>query len=88
VNFGRKIAANTTCALSIVSAASRLGSAMGNSGSIITPRSLAAPVEKRATAIYVSPSGNDSNAGTLAAPLKSIQTAINKLVVFSCDIPT
>ncbi|CEL60903.1 hypothetical protein RSOLAG1IB_04142 [Rhizoctonia solani AG-1 IB] len=53
---------------------------MGNSGSIITPRSLAAPVEKRATAIYVSPSGNDSNAGTLAAPLKSIQTAINKAV--------
>ncbi|CAE6430514.1 unnamed protein product [Rhizoctonia solani] len=53
---------------------------MGNSGSIISPRSVAAPIEKRATAIYVSPSGNDSSAGTLDAPLKSIQTAINKAV--------
>ncbi|KAF8757006.1 Pectate lyase [Rhizoctonia solani] len=53
---------------------------MGNSGSVIAPRSVPALIEKRATAIYVSPSGSDSNAGTLDAPLKSIQTAINKAV--------
>ncbi|KAH7339618.1 putative secreted pectate lyase [Rhizoctonia solani] len=53
---------------------------MGNSGSIITPRSVPAPIEKRATAIYVSPSGSDSNAGTLAAPLLTIPAAVTKAV--------
>ncbi|KAB5595986.1 hypothetical protein CTheo_503 [Ceratobasidium theobromae] len=53
---------------------------MRNSGSIIAPRSVAAPVEKRATAYYVSTSGSDSNAGTLAAPFGSIQKAINTAV--------
>ncbi|KEP51454.1 pectate lyase [Rhizoctonia solani 123E] len=53
---------------------------MGNSGSIILPRSVPAPIEKRATAIYVSPSGSDSNAGTLAAPLLTIPAAVTKAV--------
>ncbi|CAE7129714.1 unnamed protein product [Rhizoctonia solani] len=55
---------------------------MGNAGSVLSdnvrthvPRD---GVEKRATAIYVSPTGNDSAAGTLAAPLKSIQKAVDK----------
>jgi hypothetical protein len=62
---------------------------MGNAGSVLdanvhthAQRDL---LEKRATAIYVSPSGNDSAAGTLAAPLKSIQRAIDKYVVHSID---
>lgn len=55
---------------------------MGNAGSVLHARSVsqAAPIEKRATAIYVSPTGNDSAAGTLAAPLKSIQKAVDKAV--------
>jgi hypothetical protein len=44
----------------------------------------AAPVEVNSIAkhhtYYVSPTGNDANAGTLAAPLKSITTALNKVV--------
>ncbi|QRW21466.1 pectate lyase [Rhizoctonia solani] len=55
---------------------------MGNAGSVLNAdvhthaqRDL---IEKRATAIYVSPTGSDSAAGTLAAPLKSIQKAIDK----------
>ncbi|KAG9128051.1 hypothetical protein FRC07_005638 [Ceratobasidium sp. 392] len=51
---------------------------MGNSGSVLVKRS-AAPVEKRATALYVSPSGSDSAAGTLAAPFLTIQKAVNTL---------
>ncbi|CAE6415020.1 unnamed protein product [Rhizoctonia solani] len=57
---------------------------MGNAGSVLdanvhthAQRDL---IEKRATAIYVSPTGSDSAAGTLAAPLKSIQKAIDKAV--------
>ncbi|QRW08248.1 pectate lyase [Ceratobasidium sp. AG-Ba] len=53
---------------------------MGNSGSVLTKRFVAPTVEKRATAIYVSPSGSDSNAGTLAAPFLTIQKAVNTAV--------
>ena len=37
----------------------------------------ASPSFAAATTYYVSPSGNDNNAGTMAAPFKTIQTAIN-----------
>ncbi|CAE6389880.1 unnamed protein product, partial [Rhizoctonia solani] len=57
---------------------------MGNAGSILDANvhthAQRDHIEKRATAIYVSPTGNDSAAGTLAAPLKSIQRAIDKAV--------
>ncbi|CUA66863.1 hypothetical protein RSOLAG22IIIB_00312 [Rhizoctonia solani] len=57
---------------------------MGNSGSVLDANvhthAQRDRIEKRATAIYVSPTGNDSAAGTLAAPLKSIQRAIDKAV--------
>ncbi|CAE6482741.1 unnamed protein product [Rhizoctonia solani] len=57
---------------------------MGNAGSVLDANvhthAQRDRVEKRATAIYVSPTGNDSAAGTLAAPLKSIQKAIDKAV--------
>lgn len=58
---------------------------MGNAGSVLHARSVSqgAPIEKRATAIYVSPTGNDSAAGTLAAPLKSIQKAVDKCVILN-----
>ncbi|KAG8680706.1 hypothetical protein FRC09_018035, partial [Ceratobasidium sp. 395] len=53
---------------------------MGNAGSVLTKRSVAPVIEKRATALYVSPSGSDSAAGTLAAPFLTIQKAVNTAV--------
>ncbi|CAE6430805.1 unnamed protein product [Rhizoctonia solani] len=57
---------------------------MGNAGSVLDANvhthAQRDRIEKRATAIYVSPTGSDSAAGTLAAPLKSIQKAIDKAV--------
>ncbi|KAG8746336.1 hypothetical protein FRC10_005325 [Ceratobasidium sp. 414] len=53
---------------------------MGNSGSVLTKRSVAPAVEKRATAIYVATTGSDSAAGTLAAPFLTIQKAVNTAV--------
>ena len=41
---------------------------------------LATPFCAAATTYYVSPAGNDSNAGTQAAPFHTIQTAINNAV--------
>lgn len=38
---------------------------------------LAAPLCAAATTYYVSPSGNDNNAGTQASPFKTIQQGIN-----------
>ncbi|KAF8608672.1 putative pectate lyase [Ceratobasidium sp. AG-I] len=53
---------------------------MGNTGSGLASRSVHEAVQKRATALYVSPSGSDSAAGTLAAPFLTIQKAVNTAV--------
>ncbi|KAH7098077.1 polysaccharide lyase family 9 protein [Auriculariales sp. MPI-PUGE-AT-0066] len=44
------------------------------------PRATRSAKQKRATSIYVATTGSDSNAGTLAAPLLSIQAAVDKAV--------
>ncbi|KAH8830350.1 polysaccharide lyase family 9 protein [Flagelloscypha sp. PMI_526] len=45
-----------------------------------TPETKSKRLEKRATTIYVSPSGSDSAAGTISAPLLTISAAVTKAV--------